>query len=238
MTGVYNNRSGSVTLFGRYDMNAEPRTRALGVLNGRDMSGLLLRAWADSAEVLLAADGAADFLLAVGATPRVTIGDLDSISDAGRSRLLSVIEDPEQDSTDCDKLLRLAASLGLRQITLTGVEGDLPDHILATYSSAASSSLDVRFAYRRGIGWLLKSGSSIRVAAKEGSRVSLIPINLCAGVNLDGVVWPLSEALLAPGERVSISNRATTASVSAKVAEGCAILFVEYAESEMPIWEP
>src|SRR5512142_918080 len=103
------------------------------------MPPALLRAWADSAEVVLAADAGADRLLEAGTRPTVIVGDLDSLSERGKRLGVEIIHVPSQDSTDCDKLLQLALTMGHGAITLASVEGDSLDHLLATVFSALRS---------------------------------------------------------------------------------------------------
>src|ERR1043165_9573712 len=124
--------------------------RVLGVLDGRDMPSDLLKAWAESAELVVAADGAADRLLEVGVRANIIVGDLDSLtSDPGSSQVIRV---QDAESTDCDKLLRWARDEGHVDLTLAGVEGDLLDHMLSTLSSCVAYRRTIRLALRRGIG--------------------------------------------------------------------------------------
>ena len=206
--------------------------RVLGVLGGRDMAPERLRPWADSADVLYAADSGALSLLELGHRPTV-VGDMDSATDLPDG--LRIIEDRDPDRTDCDKLLALVAADGHGALTLAGLEGDLLDHVLASLSSAARASLAVRLVLRRGLGWVLRNGNTARWDDGFGRRVSLIPIRECHGVDLSGVLWPLSGAHLQPGGFLSVSNEGT-GPVEASVRHGAALLFVERAPEEPPVW--
>lgn len=191
--------------------------------------------WADSAEKLYAADGAAATLIDDGFEP-VVVGDLDSLPPSYRTRAQRVEHRPDQGFTDCDKLLMLAQEDGHEAITLTGIEGDQPDHMLATFSSALASPLAIRLAFRRGIGYVLQSGEVARYNVRPGARVSLLPLAECLGISLTGVEWPLREAPLAPGRSVSISNRATEKQIEIELGEGTAFLFIGWEATEMPRW--
>ena len=69
--------------------------KVLGVLDGRDMDVGLLRKWGESADRVVAADGAADWLLDAGVAPTVIVGDLDSFSGrAGDWQLVPVDDAP------------------------------------------------------------------------------------------------------------------------------------------------
>ncbi len=207
--------------------------RVLGVLDGGDLPLELLSAWAASAELVIAADGAADRLLKSGVAPNIVIGDLDGFS--GAPGPYEVVADHDGNSTDCDKLLRWVRQQGHTNLTLTGVEGDLLDHIVATLSSCVSYRRNVRLALRRGVGWVFSGAVTMRSA--PGARVSLLPLCSCAGVRLSGVQWPLDGAQLDVGGHVSISNKASGEMVSARMNTGAAFLFVEYPRHEMPFWD-
>jgi thiamine pyrophosphokinase len=205
----------------------------LGVLDGHDMAHDLLRAWAESAEFIIAADGAADVLLELGVSPNIIIGDMDGMTKEPGS--IEVIRDEDPASTDCDKLLRWARHQGYTNITLANIEGDLLDHVIATLSSCVSFRKTVRVALRRGVGWVFNG--PLQVNVDPGARVSLIPLTSCSGVRITGVEWPLEHADLEPGGRVSISNAATDGFVQACVSRGSAFLFAEYAREELPFWD-
>jgi thiamine pyrophosphokinase len=207
--------------------------RVLGVLDGRDLDPALLLAWSQSAELIVAADGAADVLIALGVSPNLIIGDMDGMTaDPGP---IEVIRDEDPASTDCDKLLRWVRQQGHTNLTLINIEGDLLDHVISTLSSCVAFRRNVRIALRRGIGWVFSGALQLNV--DPGARISLLPITACSGVRLHGVEWPLDHADLEPGGRVSISNLATDGFVQACVPRGTAFLFAEYPREEMPFWD-
>jgi thiamine pyrophosphokinase len=154
---------------------------------------------------LVAADGGADRALALGETPRAVIGDMDSLSDAGR-RLLgaAVHEIAEQNSTDFDKALRNIQApfvLGL------GLLGGRVDHELAALSVLARRRLarcvligreDVIFAAPR----------VVELAMQAGDRFSLFPFAPVSGRST-GLEWPIAGIDFAPNARGGTSNRAT-----------------------------
>lgn len=203
--------------------------RVLGVLGGNDVDDGRLVAWCSSATHIYATDSGADRIIALGFEP-VVVGDFDSFASLPDSAHLRLEQSLDQDTTDCDKLLALVRTDGHDEITLIATEGDLPDHVLATYSSAVASSLRIRFAFRRGCGILIRSGENGTAQTSVGQRVSLIPLTPCQGVSMSGVRWPLSGATIAPGERISVSNKATAESVVVSIDEGTALLFFETQE--------
>ncbi len=200
------------------------------------MPTALLAKWAKSATFRLAADAGLDRLLAAGFSPDLAVGDFDSakgLEGIDDKRLLREISQAE---TDCDKLLALAERQGFEAITLASAEGDQLDHMLATLHSAARSGLRVRIALRTGVGWVLKGEDEAIVRTEPGRRVSLLPLEEVKGANLAGVDWPLDNAALHPQGATSISNRAAAGYVAAGIEAGSAFFFVEFPESECPVW--
>ena len=209
--------------------------RILGVLAGRDMPSPMLKKWAESADVVFAADAGLDVLRAAGAEADVAVGDFDSSMELAQFGGQLVVDRSEA-STDADKLLRVAVERGIRRITLASVEGDQLDHMLAALHSAARAPLEVRIALRTGLGWVMNAGTALEIRTSPGRRVSLLPLEHVGEANLGGVRWPLEGATLHPLGATSISNRATGPAVTATIGAGSAFLFVGYPEEELPIW--
>jgi thiamine pyrophosphokinase len=208
--------------------------RVLGVLAGADFAPDRLAAWALSADLVLAADGGADRLLALGITPFATIGDFDSV--VAKEGLGRVVRDVSQDTSDCDKLLHFAAENGVSDITLVGAEGDRLDHVLGTLYSTVRSPLRIRLALRRGLGWILVGPVAQAVPTAPDESVSLLPLSECSAVNLTGVKWPFQGQILAATGLVSLSNRATGSRIDIAIGSGAALLTVLSPRLELPSW--
>lgn len=151
---------------------------------------------------LVAADGGADRLLALGARPDAVIGDLDSISPNARQAFAAVLHEvPEQESTDFEKALRAIAApfvLGL------GFRGGRLDHGLAVLNAL------VRHPARRCV--ILGGGEAIFAAPPvlaldlpTGTRLSLFPLAEVTGCS-SGLRWPIAGLRFAPGGRIGTSN--------------------------------
>jgi thiamine pyrophosphokinase len=210
--------------------------RVLGVLAGTDMPLEQIGRWARSAEVVLAADGGANSLHDLGIDADAAIGDFDSIRQEARVRPATVVYNPDQDRSDCDKLLSFAIEKGYEAVTLCNVEGDLLDHVLATLHSAAKAAITVRVALRNGIGYILKGDCKLSLPAILEARLSLVPIEPCTRVFLEGVYWSLSGQNLAPTGRLSLSNKVTESTVTVQFDSGVAVLFLFGSEYSEPTW--
>ncbi len=210
--------------------------RVLGVLAGTDISAETTAVWARSADIVVAADGAANRLLASGIVPTTIIGDLDSLDPVVERSSLPIEEDLDQETTDCDKLLiHVRRRYAQSQFSLIGLEGDRFDHVLSSLQSTARLYPTCRLVLRDGLAWFVRPGFPVQVASSVGHTVSLIPILPCTGVAMEGVQWS-PKAELSPLGATSISNIAAGKTVVAQLQEGLALL-VQQTASGLPIWD-
>ncbi len=158
------------------------------------------------APTLVAADSGADAALAAGLRPAAVIGDMDSISAAGRALLEGDLlhEVSEQDSTDFDKALRhLSAPLTLA----IGFTGARLDHELAVFHTLAARSVHRCIVVgQRDI--VLNAPPRLEVALAAGTRVSLFPMTRVTGRS-EGLRWPIAGLEFHPARRIGTSNEAT-----------------------------
>lgn len=172
-----------------------------GPVTRRDLALALARA-----PCLVAADGGADRALAAGRLPQVVIGDLDSLSKAGRAavgpgRLHHV---PEQDTTDFDKALR---NIVAPFVLAVGVAGARIDHALAV--------MNVLVRRHRQCCLLIgpqdvvfHAPADLTLKLRPGDRLSLFPLGPVQGES-SGLRWPIKGLAFAPGGMIGTSNEVT-----------------------------
>lgn len=154
------------------------------------------------APVLVAADSGADTALTAGIKPAAVIGDLDSLSPAGRAALDGRLHRiAEQDTTDFEKCLgRIAAPF----VVAVGFAGPRMDHALA--------ALNV-LVRRVGPPTLMLAGDDVVMACPPqlradlpiGTRLSLFPMG-SAMASGQGVRWPTDGIGFVPNGRIGTSN--------------------------------
>ena len=155
------------------------------------------------APVLVAADGGADMALALGRMPRAVIGDLDSLSPAGRAALdpSSVHHIPEQDSTDFDKALR---SIAAPLILAVGFTGRRIDHELAAYHVLVMRA-ERRCVILGAEDIVFHAPPTLRLDLPVGTRLSLFPLAEVA-VASTGLRWPTDGLAFHPARLIGTSN--------------------------------
>jgi len=183
------------------------------VANGEFTRADRLLATLQMGDVVIAADGGANWLAAQGRAPDVLIGDLDSVApdvrqalERGACRLLRL--SPDKDVTDTELALVDAVALGAERITVLGARGGRVDHALANIQLLAMPQLagrDVRLFDGRAWLCLVRSGYAIHGAA--GDTLSLIPLGGAAeGIVTQGLKYPLRGETLTFGAARGVSN--------------------------------
>jgi thiamine pyrophosphokinase len=178
------------------------------------------RGHVDADAMVVAADGGLDHALALGLRPDLLVGDLDSISTAGRdwaeANGLPVQQHPaHKDATDTE--LALAAALevqGAQRLLVLGGEdpGDRRlDHLLGTLLALGHPGLGAFHEVRALVGSariaVVHPGRTAELAFAAGDTFSLLALHGGAdGITLQGARWELHHTGLGPHEARGVSN--------------------------------
>jgi thiamine pyrophosphokinase len=209
--------------------------KILGILAGTDIPLETVVAWANSADIVVAADGAANQLLKAGFHPHVIVGDMDSLDSVVQRSNLAIHEDLDQETTDCDKLLNFVRrTYPGAQFSLTGLEGDRFDHVLASLHSVGRLFPEARIVLRDGLAWFVQPKLPQTVPTLVSQTVSLIPILPCEGVLMKGVQWAPNTSL-SPMGFTSISNLASSTQVEVSIESGLGLLILQV-DTKSPTW--
>ncbi len=185
--------------------------------------------------LIIAADSGLDAAREAGLTPSVLIGDLDSISAAGRmwayANGVAVHEFPvDKSATDTALAVAHAASViaserdadtdahgaiggatsGAELLVLGGA-GDRLDHTLGTIAvlagDAAAQFATVRAVLGTTTIHMLHSGHRVTLDVLPATTFSLFATaRRCEGVTVDGARWPLDNADLVAASTLGVSN--------------------------------
>ncbi|MEK9177079.1 MAG: thiamine diphosphokinase [Patescibacteria group bacterium] len=172
------------------------------VANGTVRSGVWLRK--NLKGVIIAADGGANTCLRHRIIPDYVIGDFDSVKKrtlAAFKRSATIVHTPEQSTTDLEKALRLAETLGAKRILVFGAIGTELDHMMANvFALTARSAIvdethDIRIIEKR-----------FAFSGKPNDIVSVIALTAVRGLTYTGLKWPVA-GLSVPAGWVGIRNR-------------------------------
>jgi len=187
------------------------KPRGITLVGGGAVSRSALERALAVAPHLVAADGGADAALALGFTPELAVGDFDSLGIGARAALgpARLHHDPDQESTDFDKVLAAVAAPLLMAV---GFSGGRLDHTLAAMSTLA------RHPHRRvvmdtGHDLALLCPPVLALDLAPGARVSLYPL-APVRCGSSGLEWPTDPLHFDPLGRIGTSNAARGGAVT------------------------
>lgn len=151
-------------------------------------NGTIARKILDSAQRIVACDGAADAMLAISSrTPDVIVGDFDSLSDKARECGAELVHVEEQETNDLAKAVRLCRARGWREPVILGATGKREDHALANLFLALDARLELVTDTSRFIPLLGERDFEV----KPGSAVSIFAPDPATHMTSSGLEWPL-----------------------------------------------
>ena len=213
----------------------EPDRARLAVvfLDGDYDDPACFRGWAKAADVVVAADGGARFLLEQGIRPDVVVGDFDSLPAADVERLeaagVELVRHPvRKDRTDGEMAADEALRRGARELVLAGALGAL-DHTLghlAILQRLATRGVAARLAAPRLTVRVLAAPGEARLDAPTATRVSVVPLQGDALVSLQGFDYALDRGVLPRDACLGLGN-AVVAAARIVVHEGVVGVLVE-----------
>jgi len=181
------------------------------------------------ADLLIAADGGAEHLVALGMKPHAIIGDMDSLRcDPWRDdhSIKRITFPTDKDRSDAELAVEWAMEQGCGRALLLAAWGGRLDHALG------NGALLIRFAGRLALwhdGTLvqgLRGGQRAHVHATPGTGVSIIPLADETRVRTSGLRYPLNDEPLEHATH-GLSNVSTKAGPSVAVTHGLILLCVE-----------
>ena len=209
--------------------------RAAIFLNGSPESSDLLRRVAGRADLIVAADGGARYALEAGVVPDLVVGDMDSLG-----------EDLAR------KVERRGASLERHPVRKDEMDGQLA--VLAARERGASAA-DLLCAVGGGLGALFAIPHILLAAERIGLRstvvadrvrmfvveagyrsvegepqdsISIFPLSGPAtGITLEGMEYPLENAILEPGDTLGFHNELIGSEATVSVEEGTLLVVHE-----------
>lgn len=169
--------------------------------------------------LVITADSGLDVALAAGFRPTHLVGDLDSVSLAGRAWAeahgVPVETHPaDKDATDTALALAAAVRLGATHLHVYGNTGvGRLDHLLGTLAALGDPVLDELASITAHLDdtvvHVLHPGHAVELDLAPGAVFSLLVLHgRCDGVEVSGARWPLVRTTLTAATTLGISNEA------------------------------
>ncbi len=200
---------------------------ANGQLPNLDAARALLR----PDDFLIAADGGTRHVLALGVTPRLVIGDLDSISEEERRKMkeagVELTQFPrDKNETDLELAIQHAIDLKPDQIIIVAALGGRLDQTLGNLALLSNFQLSTfNLKLDDGVEEAFFCRDQVEVRGRSGDLVSLIPWGgVVEGVRTQGLRWPLSNDTLVPHKTRGISNELLAETASIQIQTGLLLI--------------
>ena len=178
---------------------------------------------------VIAADGGLEYCRKEGITPDIIIGDFDSLGYLPPDE--NVICLPcEKDVTDTEAAVNEGIKRGCGDFTLYGCSGGRPDHSMAAYALLASLSMRGYAVRSIGCGFTVYalSDGEILLNGKKGNTVSVFSFtDKSDGVNLEGLKYPLTDAVLHSSYALGVSNEFEENTARISVKNGTLLVFAQ-----------
>ncbi|MCA9970301.1 MAG: thiamine diphosphokinase [Anaerolineales bacterium] len=189
-----------------------------------------IRPYLPQAAAIIAADGGARHLRALGRLPDVIVGDMDSVAPEELARLAAAGVQVQRvpaakDETDLELALLYAVAHFPGEVLLFGALGGRIDQTLGNIFLLAHPRLQgrrVQLLDAQQRVWLASAADGeVRVNGRVGDLLSLLP---CGGdavvAQTSGLRWPLRQERLLFGPARGISNELTAAEATLSIASG------------------
>jgi len=182
-------------------------------------------------DFILCADGGTRHALALGLTPNVVIGDMDSVTEEERRKMkeldVDTIQHPtDKNETDLELAINHALTLNPSQILILAALGGRMDQTLANIallSDLRLSTFDIRLS--DGVEEIFFCRDQVQVEGRSGDIVSLIPwqgeVN---GVFTENLRWHLHHETLYPEKTRGISNEMTADVATVSIKSGLLLI--------------
>lgn len=178
-------------------------------------------------DFILCADGGTRHVLALGLTPNLIIGDMDSLPATFNLNPKTFIRFPaDKNETDLELTINHAITLHPSQILILAALGGRMDQTLANIallSDPRLSTFDVRLT--DGVEEIFFCRDQAKVEGRSGDIVSLIPWQgEVTGVFTENLRWHLHHETLYPDKTRGISNEMTSNVATVSITSGLLLI--------------
>lgn len=184
-------------------------------------------------DYIIAADGGYQHVKALGLTPDGVLGDFDSLGYVPRDAKIFPVE---KDDTDAMLAVRHGLALGYKRFFLYGsLEGKRLDHTVANFQTLQFLADRGAKGYLIGRDYIVTvvKDSCLRFAPGAQGILSVFCMGADAqGVTLEGLQYPLENALLTAGFPLGVSNHFTGQAAAICAENGSLLVMFERKNAE------
>ena len=167
---------------------------------------------------VIGVDKGMEFLYQHQFMPDYIVGDFDSVREEIRDYYKNEAHvpvreyNPVKDASDTEMAIRLAMTLGSKDITILGATGGRIDHLWANVQSLMipfKAGIEAKIVDRQNMITIIGGGEThIRKSAAFGPYFSVFPLGEeIFGFNISGAKYPLKNHILRPYDSLCVSNQ-------------------------------
>ena len=177
-------------------------------------------------EIICATDGAYQYLLKHEIKPDFISGDFDSLKNIPKE--IEVLETPDQNFTDFDKILQILFDRGYQTIDVFGASGKEQDHFLGNLNTVVQwkEKLKITFFDNHGMYFLADKKTTINNCKHK--IVSLIPFAEAKEITTKGLQYSLNKEDLIFGKRIGTRNKAIENQIEISFKSGNLFIFINH----------
>lgn len=192
--------------------------KAVIIAHGSLQNSDILKRECENSDIVICADGGAEFAKENGVIPDYLIGDFDSIDKevfdfykVAASSNTKIIEYPcDKDFTDTELCVDKAIELGSTEICIAAGIGSRLDHSLGNIlllHKILEKGIKGYIAAQDCYIYLCNSNHELYLQGDLGQTISILPfMGNVGGVNLEGLKFPLKNATIRVGQSIGLSN--------------------------------
>lgn len=201
------------------------------VANGLWPEEVVWKPLVQEAAHIIACDGAAHQCLEHNISINTVIGDMDSISEEVRIKLLQqsmlqFLHQDGQENNDLVKAITWSVEQGATKIEIFGIEGGDIAHQFAAILALCEVPSNTRLHTTKSTIELLEKSGYENCSIEKGTSFSLFPIGTVEGVNIAGAKWNLTNNKLQPGTQ-GLHNQVEDDCLGIRYSSGQLLLFLD-----------
>jgi len=173
-----------------------------------------------------ATDGAYHFLKEKNISLDFISGDFDSIQQIPEN--IEVIETPNQDLTDFDKILQILFDKGFYNIDVFGASGNEQDHFLGNLHTAIQWKKKLNLTFFDNHGYYFLADKQTTIKNCKNNIISLVPFPKATNITSIGLRYQLDNETLIFGDRIGTRNTAVQPEIKISFTEGNLFIFINH----------
>lgn len=183
-------------------------------------------------DFLIAIDGGANHIKKLGLTPKIIIGDMDSIKPKLLKKYKSIKYPRKKNKTDFELGIDYCLGKKFQEIIIFCILGDRIDHMLANIflvTKIQTQNPKIQIKMIEGKKEIFILNKEIIIEGKIGDEVSIIPVSQkLENITTEGLYYRLIDETLAFGSTRGVSNVMNKDSVLITVKKGIALVEHNY----------